>query len=162
MSRDHDVEGKFKKPSDKGVKLVGKWKATLQRGPQTVIEREGYNVITTNGTEKLAAYLASAAVSATRNPFRFIAIGTDSTAESSSDTALGTESTRSTGTATYTSNSIVEIKATFASGDGTGAIVEYGLFDQNSGGTMLSRDTESVINKGANDVLTVTAQITVS
>ncbi|UCG54699.1 MAG: hypothetical protein JSV32_00315, partial [Dehalococcoidia bacterium] len=129
MSQGQDVEHKFKKPSDKGVKLVGKWKATLTRGPETVIEREGYNVITTNGTEKLAAYLASAALSATRNDFRFIAIGTDSTAETSSDTALGTESTRSTGTATYTSNSIFSITATFASGDGVGAIVEYGLFD---------------------------------
>lgn len=162
MSQSPENAGKFKQPDDPNIKLVGKWHAKLTRGAETVLEREGYNVITTNGTEKLAAYLASAALSATRNDFRFIAIGTDSTSELSSDTALGAEATRSTGTATYTSNSIFSIKATFASGDGTGAIVEYGLFDANTGGTMLSRDTESVINKGANDVLTVTAQITVS
>jgi hypothetical protein len=161
MSQDQYAAKKLKR-SDKEVKLVGKWKAVLTRGAETVCEQEGYNVITTNGTELLAAYLASAALSATRNPFRFIAIGTDSTAEVASDTALGAESTRTTGTATYTSNSIFSVKGTFASGDGTGAIVEYGLFSANSGGTMLSRDTESVVNKGANDVLTVTAQITVS
>lgn len=162
MSQGHDVESKFKKPNDKSLKLVGRWKATLTRGAETVCEKEGYNVITDNGTEKLAAYLASAALSATRNDFRFIAIGTDATAESSSDTALGSESTRTTGTASYSSSSIFSIVGTFASGDGTGAIVEYGLFDANAAGTMLSRDTESVINKGANDVLTVTANITLS
>jgi hypothetical protein len=159
---DRKEGAKLPRSNPKDVKLVGKWKSVLTRGSETVLEREGYNVITTNGTETFAAYLASAALSATRNPFRFIAIGTDSTTEASSDTALGTESTRSTGTATYTSNSIFSIKATFASGDGTGAIVEYGLFDANSTGTMLSRDTEDVVNKGANDVLTVTAQITIS
>ena len=161
MTRSPSDEKKCKR-SDKDIKLIGKWKATLTRGAETVLEQEGYNVITTNGTELLASYLASAAISATRNPFRFIAIGTNSTAETSADTALGTESTRATGTASYTSGAIYSVVATFASGDGTGAIVEYGLFNSNTAGTMLSRDTESVINKGANDVLTVTAQITVS
>lgn len=161
MNQGQENEGKSKL-SDKSVKLIGKWTATLTRGAKTVCEQEGYNVITTNGTETLAAYLASAALSATRNPFRFIAIGTDSTSENSSDTALGVESTRSTGTATYTSGSIFTVVATFASGDGTGAIVEYGLFDANAGGTMLSRDTEPVVNKAANDTLTITAKITIS
>ena len=59
-------------------------------------------------------------------------------------------------------NQIYQVKATFGTGLGTGAIVEYGLFSSSTAGTLFARDTESVINKGANDTLTVTAQFTVS
>jgi hypothetical protein len=53
------------------------------------------------------------------------------------------------------------VTATFAAGSGTGAIVEYGLFNSNAAGTMLTRDVESAINKGAADTLTIVHQITV-
>lgn len=152
---------KSKKQHPRDVKLVGKWKATLTRGTETVCEREGYNVICTAGIQTLAGYLASAAISATRNPFYYIAIGSDATAEAAGDTALGTELSRHTGTVTAFT-AVYQVKATFASGSGTGNVYEYGLLDANTGGNMLSRDTEGLITKGANDVLTVTAQITLS
>jgi len=152
----------YQKPP-KEVKLVGKWKATLTRGSETVCEKEGYNTICTTGIQTLAGYLSSAAISATRNPFYFIAIGSDATSETSSDAALGTELSRHTGTTTHFT-AVYQVTATFASGSGTGNVYEYGLFDTNSSasGNMLSRDTEGLITKGANDVLTVTAQITLS
>ena len=140
---------------------MGKWKAVLTRGDETVCEKEGYNVICTAGVETLAGYLASAALSATQNPFFQIAIGSDNTGEVAGDTALGVETSRNTGTVTAFS-AIYQVKATFASGSGTGNVYEYGLFDSNAAGNMLSRDTEGLITKGANDVLTVTAQITLS
>ena len=87
---------------------------------------------------------------------------TDATGEAAGDTALGTEQSRHTGTATYTSGAIYEVVATHGTNSGTGAIVEYGLFSANAAGTMLCRDTESAINKGASDTLTVTAQLTFS
>jgi hypothetical protein len=92
----------------------------------------------------------------------YAAIGTDATAEAASNTALGAETGRHTGTASYSANAIYEVVATFATGSGTGAIAEYGLYDTNTGGTLFSRDTEDVINKGANDTLTVTYQLTFS
>lgn len=146
---------------NKGVTLTGKWKATLTRGADTVCEREGYNVITTTGVQTLAGYLHSAALSATQNTFYYIGIGSDNTAEGASDTTLGVELSRHTGTVTAFT-AVYQVTATFASGSGTGNVYEYGLFDANSGGNMLSRDTEGLITKGANDVLTVTAQITLS
>jgi len=91
-----------------------------------------------------------------------IAIGTDATAEAASNTALGTELARTTGTASYVSDAVYRVTATFAAGTGTGAIVEYGLFSSSTGGTMFSRDTESVINKAAGDTLVVTTEITFS
>lgn len=165
MQNQYDAEGHLvcppPKPNPHDVRLVGKWKATLTRGSATVCEREGYNVITTSGLHALADYLCSAAASATRNPFYFIAIGSDSTAEDSSDTALGTELGRHTGTVTAFT-AVYQVTATFASGSGTGNVYEYGLFNANSGGKMLSRDTEGLITKGANDTLTVVAQMTLT
>lgn len=133
----------------------------MTRAGEVVDESEGYNVITTTGLHALADYLCSAAASATQNTFFYIAIGSDNTAETNADTALGTELSRHTGTVTAFT-SVYQVTATFASGSGTGNIYEYGLFNANAGGTMLSRDTEGLITKGANDVLTVTAQITLS
>lgn len=145
------------------IKISGHWHMKLF-GPDGALKQEvrGDNVITTNGKELLAAYLASAAASATVNPFKYVAIGTGTTAESAADTALATELTRTTGTASYVSGAIYQVSATFAAGTGTGAITEYGLFNTSSAGTMFNRDVETVINKGASDTLSVTMQVTLS
>jgi hypothetical protein len=142
--------------------LSGKWTMQLH-GPDGQLKKQvvGSNVICTNGKEFLASFFYSAAVAASTFTCKYIAIGTDSTAEAAAQTALGTESARHTGTVSYVSNQIYRVTATFGAGTGTGAIVEYGLFSSSSAGTMLARDTEAVINKGAGDTLTVKAEITV-
>jgi hypothetical protein len=143
------------------AKIIGRWYITLYGAPGEVKDyREGKNVITESGLDFLASFLNSAAASAATFQMRQVAIGTDATAEAASNTALGTESARTTGTASYTSTAIYRVTATFPSGTGTGAIVEYGLFNTSTGGTMFSRDTEAAVNKGANDTLTVTTEIT--
>lgn len=144
-----------------GITLKGRWNIKLHRGDQLIDEREGDNVITSVGKEFLASFLQSAAAAASTFTCRYVAIGTDSTAEAVGNTALGTESARASGIVSYVSNAMYQVTATFASGTGTGAIVEYGLLSSSSGGTLLSRDTESVINKGANDTLTTVVRITI-
>ena len=165
MKNQYDEQGCLIPPQPKSnpcdVRLVGKWKSVLTRAEEVLSTEEGFNVITTTGLHALADYLCSAALSATQNTFFYIAIGSDNTAEAATDTALGTELSRHTGTVTAFT-SVYQVTATFASGSGTGNIYEYGLFNANSAGKMLSRDTEGLITKGANDVLTVTAQITLS
>lgn len=148
---------------DQSVTLKGHWTKRLY-GPDGTLKQEiiGPNVVCTNGKEFLASFLYSAAVAAATFTMKYIAIGTDSTAEAAANTALGTESARQTGTASYVSNQIYKVTATFAAGTGTGAIVEYGLFSSSTGGTMLARDTEAVINKGVSDILTVSAEFTLS
>lgn len=143
------------------VTLKGRWTATLTRGDQVVQQVEGNNVICTNGKEFLASFLNSAAAAASTFTVKYVAIGTDATAEAAANTALGTELARTTGTVSYVSGAIYQVTATFASGTGTGAIAEYGLLSSSTGGTLLSRDTEAVINKGANDTLTTVVRITV-
>lgn len=148
---------------EKKLKMKGEWFSYLY-GPDGTLKdkRQGYNVVTTVGKEFLASFLNSAVATASTFTGKYIAIGTGSTAESASDTGMGTEVARHTGTASYLSGQIFQISATFATGSGTGAIVEYGLFSSNTAGTLISRDTESAINKGASDTLTVICQLTVS
>lgn len=142
--------------------IEGYWDVKLT-GPDGELKdhRYGKNVITTNGKEALARYLYSAATAAT-NTFKYVAIGTGSTAETAADTGMAVETARHTGTVSYVSGAIYEVIATFAAGTGTGDIVEYGLFNTSTGGTLFSRDTESAISKGASDTLTVTTRVTLS
>ena len=144
-----------------GVVIKGRWTAELTAEDGSLKDRrEGDNLVVTNGKEFMASFLHSAVTGASFT-MQFVAIGTDNTAATLADTGLGTELTRTTGTASYTAGRLYDVVATFEAGDGTGAIVEYGLFSANAAGTMLSRDIEDVINKGALDTLTVTAQITI-
>ncbi len=145
-----------------GMRLMGRWKATLESGGVVKQVIEGPNVICTNGKEFLASFLSSAAAAAATFTCKYVAIGTDATAEAAANTALGTEIARTTGVVSYVSNQIYQVTATFASGTGTGAITEYGLLSSSTAGTMLSRDVEAVINKGTNDSLTAVLQITIS
>ena len=124
--------------------------------------REGHNVVTTVGKEWIASLLRSAALAAATNTARYIAIGSDSTAEAVGNTAMGTELSRQSASVTYTSGGIYELTATFATGSGTGSIYEYGLFSSSTGGTLISRDTEALITKSALDTLVVTYQLTFS
>lgn len=145
------------------VTFKGRWFATLYGENGAVKDyREGDNIITDVGKSFLVEYLNSAAASATQWGMFQIAVGSDSTTEAASNTALGTELARQTGAAGEAAGAIYRVTATFASGVGTGGIVEYGLFSSSTGGTMFSRDTENIINKGANDTLAVTTDITVS
>ncbi len=146
-----------------GIGLKGRYISRLY-GPNGVLKQEviGDNIVCTNGKEFLASFLKSAALAASTFTCKYIAIGTDATAANAANTALGTELSRTTCTVSYVSNQILQLTCTFATGSGTGAIVEYGVFSSSTAGTMLSRDVDSVINKGALDTLAVTWQLTVS
>lgn len=124
--------------------------------------RSGSNVVTTNGKEFLASFLNSAATGAATFLMRYLAVGSDSTAEAVANTALGTEIVRTSGVVTYVSGQIFQVEASFATGSAAGSVSEYGLFSDSSSGTMLSRDTEATIAVGANDTLDVIYQLTIS
>ena len=75
--------------------------------------------------------------------------------------ALGTGTTAAAAGNT-TSNNTIAYAATWAAGDGTGAITEAGIFDAASSGDMLARTVFSVVNKAASDSITITWTITIS
>ena len=91
-----------------------------------------------------------------------MAVGTGNTAAAVGNTALVTEAARvALDSATVTSNSITYV-ATFPAGTGTGALVEAGILNASSAGTLLARTVFSAVNKGSLDVLTITWTVTVS
>ena len=91
-----------------------------------------------------------------------MAVGASSTAAASGDTALGSELGRVALTSSTSASNVVTYVATFPAGTGTGAVVEAGIFNASSSGTLLCRTVFSVVNKGADDAMTITWQITVS
>jgi hypothetical protein len=56
---------------------------------------------------------------------------------------------------------IVTYSATFGPGVGTGSVVEAGVFNASSGGTMLCHTTFPVVNKDANETIVITWNISV-
>lgn len=96
-----------------------------------------------------------------------MAVGTNATAPARADTALGTELARvaltstSVSTVTYTNDSVVYV-ATFGAGVATGALVEAGIFNASSAGTLLCHTTFATVNKTATDTMSITWTVTVN
>jgi hypothetical protein len=116
------------------------------------------NLVVTTGK----GYIASRMKDATATAMSHMAVGTSSTAAAVGDSALGTELARVTLTSTTVSAGVVTYVASFPAGTGTGALVEAGILNAASAGTLLCRTVFSVINKGAADSMTITWTVTVS
>ena len=116
------------------------------------------NLVVTAGKNLVASRL----VGTSSDVMSHMAIGSGTTAAAAGNTALGTELGRVSLTSGTASSAVVTYVATFAAGTGTGAVTEAGLLNASSGGTMLCRTVFSVVNKGANDSMTVTWTVTVS
>jgi hypothetical protein len=116
------------------------------------------NLVVTVGKQ----FIASRMVGTAANVMSHMAVGSSSTAPANGDTALGGELGRVALTSSTASGAIATYIATFPAGTGTGAVVEAGIFNASSSGTMLCRTTFSVVNKGADDAMSITWAITVS
>ncbi|QDP46087.1 MAG: hypothetical protein Tp172DCM1112201_18 [Prokaryotic dsDNA virus sp.] len=136
-----------------GLKLKGKLTIALN----DKVVQEVPNLVVTAGKGYVADRMAN-----NSTVIGYMAIGTGSTAAAAGNTALGSESARTALTSTNVSGAVVTYVDTFAAGTGTGAITEAGLLTASSGGTMLARTVFSVVNKGANDAMTITWTVTVS
>ncbi len=107
-------------------------------------------------------FVASRLAGVTDDVMSHMAIGTDSTAADAADTTLATEAGRVALTSTNVVDNEITYTATFGAGVGTGAIVEAGVLNASSAGTLLCRTVFSAINKGASDSITITWTVTVS
>jgi hypothetical protein len=115
------------------------------------------NLVVTTGKEFIAARMVG-----TPTEMGWMAVGADNTAAAAGNTALGSELGRVALTSDSSAGAVVTYVATFPAGTGTGAVVEAGIFNASSSGTMLCRTVFAVVNKGADDAMTITWQITVS
>ena len=116
------------------------------------------NLVVTAGKN----WVASRMKDTTKAAMTHMAIGTNNTTAAVGQTALSAEVTRGALTSTTVSTNTIAYVETFAAGTGTGAIVEAGVFNASSGGTMLCRTVFAVVNKGSADAMTITWTITVS
>ena len=136
------------------LKLTGKLSIAINNE----IVREVPNLVVADGKD----YVASRMKDTTADAMSHMAIGTGSTAASSSDAALETEAGRVSLASTTVTDNAVAYVATFAAGTGTGAITEAGILNDSSAGDLLCRTVFSVVNKGASDSMTITWTVTVS
>lgn len=102
-----------------------------------------HNLIVNGGLTRVRDLLGGAS----SDSLTHIAIGTDNTAATNTDTVLGTELLRAVATITYPSYNQVKYSYTFSVGSGESyTITEAGLFDgaSISGSTMFARAVDSV------------------
>ena len=141
-----------------GLKITGDVEIKLfDKNGDVKDSRTIKNLVVTAGKEFIAARMVG-----TPTAMSHMAIGTDATAAVLADTALGTEIGRVALSSSTSTGAVVTHSATFGAGVGTGAIVEAGIFNASSGGTMQCRSTFAVVNKGADDGMSITWTITVS
>lgn len=140
------------------IKVTGAVSIKLfDKNGQLKDDRQIKNLVVAAGKTFIAARMVG-----TPNEMSHMAIGASSTAADAADTALGSELGRVALASETSSGAVVTYTATFPAGTGTGAVVEAGILNAGSGGTMLCRTTFAVVNKGVDDVMSITWQITVS
>ncbi len=120
-------------------------------------ERKIHNLVVTTGKTFIAARMVG-----TPTTMSHMAIGAGTTSPDAANTVLGSELGRVALTSGTSSGAVVAYAANFPAGTGTGAITEAGILNAGSGGTLLCRSTFAVVNKGADDGMSITWQITVS
>lgn len=115
------------------------------------------NLVVTTGKTFIAARMVG-----TPTAMSHMAIGSGTTDPAVGDTALETELGRVALTSSASAGAVVTYVASFGAGTGTGAVTEAGILNASSGGTLLCRTEFAVVNKGADDSMSVTWTITVS
>lgn len=121
-------------------------------------ERNINNLVVTSGL----GFIASRMKDTTDDAMGYMAIGTGTTAAAAGDTGLASELDRNALSSTTVAGNQIEYVSTWLAGDGTGAVTEAGIFNDASAGTMLARTVFAVVNKDANDSLSITWTITLS
>jgi hypothetical protein len=124
------------------------------------------NLVVTNGKNYIASRMAGTAATVMSH----MAIGTGTGTPIPGDLNLGTEASSGRQSMTFAADTnTVTGTATFAAGQGTGAITEAGIFNYgtyaaspSAGQFMLCRTTFPPVNKASGDSIAITWIITVS
>ena len=123
-------------------------------------QREVDNLVVTSGLEWIAARMYDTGIP---TEMSHMAVGSGTTAAAAGDTDLESIlGSREALDSTTVSTNTVQYVSSFEAGDGTGAVTEAGIFNAATSGTMLCRTVFDVVNKGANDTLSITWTITIS
>jgi hypothetical protein len=122
-------------------------------------KREINNLIVTAGL----TFICSRMAGTTDSVMSHMALGSGTTAAAAGQTDLVSilGSREALDSSTASSNTITYVSS-FEAGEGTGAVTEAGIFNAAASGTMLCRTVFSVVNKEADDTMSVTWTITLT
>ena len=122
-------------------------------------QREETNLVVNAGLN----FICDRMEGTSQNVMSHMGVGSSSAAPTAGDTDLGSLlGSRELVDTTDVSANTIQYSCTFEAGDGTGGIQEAGIFNAASGGTMLCRTTFDVVNKQADDTMTITWTITLT
>lgn len=149
------------------IRLRGCMEMHLRDTCGNVIERrEVKNVVVTSGRAWVLQHIAGSTVFAgnTTAPLNNLAIGTGTTAPSTADTAMQSETLRLTiqnfTTSNLTSNPpSYRIEVSFATNQANTTLGEVGLFNSSAAGTMLAHATFGTVNKTTSNTLSISYTI---
>lgn len=116
------------------------------------------NLVVTVGKNLIADRL----IGTSSNIMSHMALGTSNAGLAAGNTALSLEIVRIALNSISRTDSTITYTATYVAGVGTGAIVEAGIFNASTAGVMLCRTTFPVINKEADDILTINWNVTIN
>ena len=140
------------------LKITGAVEITLfDKNGDVKDTRSIKNLVVTTGKTFIAARMVG-----TPAVMSHMAIGSSNTAAAVGDTTLGTELGRVALASATSTGAVVTYTATVGAGTGTGAVVEAGILNNSSGGTLLCRSVFPVVNKGVDDGMSITWTVTVS
>jgi hypothetical protein len=115
------------------------------------------NLVVTAGKNFIASRMTGTSATAMSH----MALGTGTTAAAAGDTALQSQVVRVALSSASTAGAVATYSASFGPGVGTGAITEAGVLNAATGGTMLCRTVFPVVNKGADDTMSITWTVTI-
>lgn len=148
---------------NENLKLSGQLNIVLKDKAGNVKDsREVKNLVVNAGL----AYIASRMTGTSKSVMSHMALGSGTTAAAAGQTdlvsVLGSREALDSTTIAGTNNEKVVYVSSFEAGDATGAVTEAGIFNAASSGDMLCRTVFSVVNKAADDTLSITWTITLS
>jgi hypothetical protein len=141
------------------IKPTGTLDVVLKKADGTVKEKHRFkNIVVTTGKEFIARRMIDDA-----EPFMSeMAIGDSNANLEVGNTTLGNELARVTLDSSTATSNVVTYIAEFDAGVGTGGIVEAGIFNGESDDIMLCRTTFPIINKEADDILSINWNVTIN
>jgi hypothetical protein len=145
------------------LKLAGQLSIVLKDKNGNVKDnREVKNLVVNSGL----AYIISRMAGASKDVMSHMALGSGTSAAAAGDTDLGSllgaREVLDSSTISGANNEKIVYVSSFEAGDATGAVTEAGIFNASTGGDMLCRTVFGVVNKAADDTMTVTWTITLS
>lgn len=143
------------------LRWKGSFEFILQKGNGDVEVRRKDNMILNTGFDFICDAIGG--TQARPSSMGYIAVGTGTDAVAATQSVLTAELARKASVYTHTSGTkVMTFTTTFDKGEATGAITEAGLCNAATGGAFIDRVMFAVINKAAEDVLTINLQFTLS